>query len=300
MYDVIIIGSGPAGLAAAIYATRYELKTLVIGQTLGLITEAHKIENWPGERSINGLDLMEKFKKHAQDLGAEIIYDSVSSVNKNKTFEVKTPSKIFNSKAIIIATGTKKRKLNLKNEEKLRGKGVSYCATCDGPFFKDKVTAVIGGGNAAFMSAHILSQTSSKVYLIHRREQFRAQPVWVDRVKNIDNIEFILNANIKKLIGDQKLEKIQLDTGKTLDVDGIFIEIGSIPNKELSDQLNLELERGYIKVNKDQSTNISGVFAAGDITNNSDHFRQVITAAAEGAIAANSTFLLVKGDDKNG
>ena len=296
MYDIIIIGSGPAGLSAAIYATRYNLKTLVLGNTLGMITEAHKVENWPGEKSIHGYDLMQKFQTHAEELGAEVLFETVVSIeNNNNQFQIKTEAKEFEAKSIIIAAGTQKRRLNIEQEEKYLGRGLSYCATCDGPFFKDKSTAVIGGGNAALMAAHILAQTASKVYIIYRGPKFKAQPSWVDKVKEFSNVEFIMNSNVVKLFGEDKLEKIELDTNKTLDVEGLFVEIGSIPTSTLTEKIGIELDRKYVKVNKDQSTNIPGVFAAGDITTNSNMFRQVVTAASEGAIAANSAFQFIRG-----
>jgi len=296
MYDLIIIGSGPAGLSAAIYATRYDLKTLVLGNTLGMITEAHKVENWPGEKSIHGFELMQKFQNHAKFLGAEILLETVVDIEKQDNFIVKTENNTFEAKSIIFATGTQKRKLNLENEEKYLSRGVSYCATCDGPFFKGKVTAVVGGGNAALMAAHILAQTSSKVYIIYRGNEFKAQPAWVDKIKIIENVEFIMNANVTQLHGENKLEKIVLDTNQELIVDGLFIEIGSIPTIELTKPLSLELDgHKHIVVKQDQSTNIKGVFAAGDITTNSNMFRQVVTAASEGAIAANSSFQFIRG-----
>lgn len=294
MYDVIIIGSGPAGLSAAIYTTRYNLKTLVIGNTLGLITEAHKVENWPGNKIIHGFDLMQNFKEHAESLGAEIIMENVKQIKKENHFIVKTDSKEFNSKSIILALGTEKRKLNLKNEDEYIGRGVSYCATCDGPFFKNKITAVVGGGDGAIMSAHMLAQHCKKVYLIAREEKLNAKPGEIDELKKLSNVEILLKTYVTELIGNNKLEKIKTNNNEII-LNGLFVEIGSTPSNLLTKQLSIDVtEHNYIKTNPDQSTNIEGIFAAGDITTNSNMMRQVITASAEGAIAANSVFKFVK------
>ena len=297
IYDTIIIGSGPAGFTAAIYTTRYSLKTLVIGDTLGMITEAHKVENWPGERTIHGFDLMEKMQSHAKDLGADIAVERVNEIKKqNNIFQITTDSNIYESKTLILALGTEKRKLGLSNEKDYLGKGLSYCATCDGPFFKDKVVGVIGGGDAAFMAGHILSQTSKKVYIISRGNKFNAKPGWVEDLAKLENVEYVMENSVTNLLGENNLERIELNNHKPIELQGLFVEIGSVPSDELTKQLNIDLEKDKsIIVNPDQSTSIQGVFAAGDITTNSNKFRQVITAASEGAIAANSAFIFIKG-----
>ena len=298
IYDTIIIGSGIAGFTAAIYTVRYNLKTLVIGDSLGMITEAHKVENWPGERTIHGFDLMEKVQSHAKDLGAEVVLDKVKEIKQNKNFQIITTSNTYEAKTIILAIGTEKRKLGIPNEKDYLGRGLSYCATCDGPFFKEKIVGVIGGGDAAFMAAHILSQTSKKVYIIARGKEFNAKPGWVDDLAKLENVEYIMENSVTNLIGENNLEKIELNNHDSIELQGLFVEIGSIPSDELSKQLNIDLASDKsIIVNSDQSTNIKGVFAAGDITTNSNKFRQLITAASEGAIAANSIFLLVKGGE---
>ena len=286
--DLIIIGAGPAGLSAAIYAARYKLNfTLFSKQFGGMITESDRVENWPGEKRINGLDLMNKFKEHALNLGTEIIEETVEKIEKTDFgFRVNNN---YESKTILIAQGTEKRKLNVEGEKEFLGRGVSYCATCDAAFFRDKIVAVVGGSDAALIAALLLSEYAKKVYIVYRREKFfRAEPVWIEQVGDNKKIEPVFNSNIKKIKGSDKVEKIVLDSGKELSVDGVFVEIGSTPNTEIAKQLNLNLDNGHIATDKFQRTSLPGVFAAGDVTNNP--LKQAVTAAAEGAIAANSAY----------
>ena len=292
MYDLIIIGAGCAGLTSAIYSGRYNLKTLVIGQDMGLLTKAHKVENWPGFRSISGAELMEKVKNHAEDLGAEIIFDNVVSLEKTKKeFIVKTEREKFLGKSIVLALGTEKRKLNISGEEKFLGGGVSYCATCDSAFFKGVDVGVVGGGNSAGRAAQLLAQHSSLVYLIYRGEKLNADPALIGELKKNKKIKILYNKNVVGFIGDGNLKGVKLNSGEKLDVKGLFIEIGSIPSSVLTKPIGLKLDKyGYIKTGEDQSTNIVGLFAAGDITTNSNMFKQMVTAASEGAIAATSAF----------
>ncbi len=292
MYDLIIIGAGCAGLTSAIYSRRYNLKTLVIGQDLGLLTKAHKVENWPGSRSIGGAELMENVKNHAKDLGAEIVFDNVVSlVKKGKKFIVKSEGKEFIGSSVILALGTEKRKLNIVGEEKFLGNGVSYCATCDSAFFKELDVGVVGGRNSAGRAAQLLAQHSSMVYLIYRRDKLRADPALVDELKKNKKIKILYNKNVVGLNGEGGMESIKLDSGEKLDVKGLFIEIGSVPSSVLTKKLGLKLDKhGYIKTEEDQGTNVVGLFAAGDITTNSNMFKQMVTAASEGAIAATSVF----------
>jgi len=292
MYDLIIIGAGCAGLTSAIYSCRYNLKTLVIGQDMGLLTKAHKVENWPGFRSISGAELMEKVKNHAESLGAKIVFgEIVSLVKKGKEFIVKSEGKEFIGKSVILALGTEKRKLNIAGEEKFLGGGVSYCATCDSAFFKGVDVGVVGGGNSAGRAAQLLSQHSSMVYLIYRGRKLNADPALVDELKKDKKIKILYNKNVVGLNGEGNLESVKLDSGEKIDVKGLFIEIGSIPSSVLTKKIGLKLDKhGYIKTEKDQSTNVIGLFAAGDITTNSNMFKQMVTAASEGAIAATSAF----------
>lgn len=303
MYDLIIIGAGPAGLAASIYASRYKLKHIVIGKEIGgLVNEAHEIGNYPGFPSISGVELMQKFVEHARSLGAEIISDEVVHIHKlDEGFEVETKSgDKYEAKTLIIATGLERRRLNIPGEKEFVGRGVSYCATCDAFFFKDKTVCVIGGSDSAAMAALALAQFAKKVYIIYRRSELRCEPVWKEKIEKNEKIEVIYNTNVIEIMGNERVEAIKLDNpyqgSDTLEVDGVFIEIGFTPGTSLVSEIGVELdESGYIKINPDCSTNVEGVFAAGDITNGSAGLRQIVTAVAEGAIAVYSAFRYLKG-----
>lgn len=302
MYDLIIIGAGPAGLSASIYASRYGLKHLVIGRILGgQISETHKIDNYPGMEDMSGWEFAKKWENHAKKYGTEIIPNSVKNViKKDNFFEVRLENgEKYTGKTVLLATGAKKRKIDVKGEEKFLGKGVSYCATCDGFFYKNKTVAVIGGSDSACSGSLYLSGVCAKVYLIYRRSELRAEPFWLEQVKNDPKIEIIYDTNIVEFLGDEKIGKIKLDKSykdsNELEIDGVFVEIGSDPDIDYAKNLGIELdESGYVKINKSCSTSVLGVWAAGDITDGSDKFRQVITAAAEGAIAVRSIFNYLK------
>jgi thioredoxin reductase (NADPH) len=302
LYDLIIIGAGPAGLTASIYASRYKLNHLLLGATIGgQINEIRQLENWPGDISVSGFDLLSRFVEHAKSLGVSPQNESVVSVKKNaeNIFEVETGKNTHKTRAVIMAMGTEYRKMNIPGEKKLTGRGVSYCATCDAMFFREKVVSVIGGGNSAVTAALGLSDFASKVYLIYRGDRFPAEPIWLDKLAANSKIEPIKNTNVIEIKGEQKVEKIILDKAyndKTyLETDGVFVEIGSDPGVELAERLGVETdEQGFIKVNADMSTNVPGVFAAGDITTGSNKFRQIITATAEGAVAANGAYKMLK------
>lgn len=285
-FDVLIIGSGPAGLTAAIYCARYKLKTIVFGtESGGLASYAHKICNYPGYIEVNGLELMMTFLKQAKELGVAIENQEVIDITgENGSFLVKTSNKEYLAKKIILATGSKRKLLGVKREKELTGKGISYCATCDGNFYKNKVVGVVGGGDAALTSALLLSKIASKVYIFYRRDSFcKAEPTWVSEVKQKKNIIPKYKTNIVELIGEEKLEKVKLDTQELVELDGLFIEIGSIPNTKLAEKLKLKLDCEEIQVDKKQKTSLNGIFAAGDVTNNP--FKQVVTACGEGAVA---------------
>ncbi|MBW6442311.1 FAD-dependent oxidoreductase [Patescibacteria group bacterium] len=297
-YDLIIIGTGPAGLTAAIYAERYLLKTLVLGEIEGgMISESHKICNFPTQNNISGFELTQKLISHVKELGGVIKQESVKEISKSEEiFLIKGNKETYKTKKVILAIGTKKRKLDIPGEEEFLGKGVSYCATCDSGFFKDKVVAVIGGSDAALTSALLLSEYAKEVVIISRKDSFfRAEPSWIELVKKNKKIKVLFNSNVIKINGKEKVEEMTLDNEKTLAVDGVFIEIGSIPNEEIPQQLKVEMENGYIKVNKKQETNIKGFYAAGDITDNP--LKQVITACGEGAIAAHSAYEEIKKEE---
>jgi len=289
-YDLIIIGSGPAGLTAAIYAARYKLNILVIGKLPGgLASEAYEVCNFPSYGKIKGIELMMKMVHQVKELEVEIKQEEVLRIVKKNGFEIKTNKEKYFAKKIILTTGSERKKLGLEKEEEFTGKGLSYCATCDSGFYKDKITGVIGGGDAALTAALLLAKYSKKVYVIYRKGSFcKAQPSWIEEVKKNKKIKPIFDATIVKLIGERKLEGIKLSDGKELALDGLFVEIGSIPNTELAEKIGIELDCENIKVNKEQKTNVKGVFAAGDVTNNP--LKQIVTACGEGAIAAYSVY----------
>jgi len=297
-YDLLIIGAGPAGFSASIYASRYKIKHAIIGEiTGGLMAEAHKVCNFPSEVEINGFDLAMKMKAHVDSFGTETIAQKVTAVEKAADhFVVKTAGgKEFTAKTILLATGTIHRHLDLADEGRLRGKGISYCATCDAMFFKNKVTAVIGGGNSALTAALYLAEVAEKVYLIVRKDQFKGEVVWIDSVRSNPKIEVIFNTNVVGLEGTEKLEAIKLSQpyqgSDALAVSGLFIEIGSHPDTSWLEALSLEVDgAGYLKVKGDQATNRVGVWAAGDITNGSNGLHQIVTACSEGAVAAAGIF----------
>lgn len=295
MYDVVIIGGGPAGLTAAIYAGRKGLKTLLLeGELLGgNMNFAHVIENYPGFESISGMELAEHMVKQAEKY-AEIKLEKVTELGERY---VKTEFGTYETKVIIIATGTVHRKLNIPGEEKFLGKGVSYCATCDAPLFQGKRVAVIGGGNSALSAALYLSELAEKVYLIHRRDEYRADRVLVERIKS-SSIEEVLDSVVEEIKGDGQVKSITIKNVKTgkrkeINVGGVFIYIGTKPITELVEPLNVELNDGFIKVNRRMQTNIPWIFACGDITG--IEF-QIAKAVGEGCVAALSAYKYLKGE----
>ncbi len=297
-YDIAIVGTGAAGLTAAIYSCRYKMKTVVCGELAGgTATLAHKIENYPGIPSISGVELMQNMQKQVESFGATIVNSKVSGVKKaDKEFVVKCENgQEFEAATVVLATGSTRRKMNIPGEKEFLGKGVSYCVTCDGPFFKNKEVAVIGGGDAGVTGALMLSEYAKKIYIIHRGDQFKAEPTWVEKMKERENIETIMNTNTLSFEGDVKLQYIKIDKphngSDQIKVDGAFIEIGSIPSTELAKKMGVKInERGRIIVDEKQMTSISNVFAAGDVTDNSSEFDQITTALAEGSIAAFSAY----------
>ena len=302
-YDLIIIGAGPAAYTASIYASRYKIKHIIIGEAYGgLMAEAHKICNYPSEIEITGMELMQKMQQHAESYGVEIKMDRVVQIKQvNNLFQVATQNsgEILTGKVILLATGTKRRKLNLPREQELIGKGISYCATCDAMFYKGKKVAVVGGSNSALTAALYLAEVAEHVYQIYRGDELRGETVWVEQVKENPKIEVIYKTNVVKLLGVDKLSGVELDPDyngqRQLKLDGLFVEIGSLPEVSCPDGFSLETDAaGYLVVNNDQSTNLSGVWAAGDITNASNNLRQIVTACSEGAIAAESIFKFLK------
>jgi thioredoxin reductase (NADPH) len=290
-YDVIVIGGGPAGVSAAIYTSRFGLNTLLIGEEIGgLLNEASFIENYPGVLKTSGIELSEKLREHALKEMVEIKEEKVTEIRKGKEFKVKTNmGKTYEGNALILALGSKKRKLDIPGEDNYIGKGVSYCTLCDGPLFRDKVVGVVGGANSAVLAAITLSDYCKKVYIIYRRDKLRADKRVVERAKKIKNIEYIFEATPEKLEGNNFLKKVHLDNKKIIELDGLFIEIGTIPSSIIAEELGVKLDKeGYIKINEKMETNVHGVYAAGDITTGSNKVWQITTAVGEGTIAANS------------
>ena len=305
LYDTIIIGAGPAGLTASIYASRDRMTNLVIGKLLGgTITYAHKVDNFPGLFNISGVELGQKMTEQAKALGGEFLLENVGEVlvaGDNQGFEVKTGSgQKFATKTLIVGSGTERRKLNIPGEKEYLGKGVSYCANCDAPFFKGKKIVLVGGANAACSSAVHLTEFAEKVFLIYRKEELRAEPAWVEEVKANPKIEVIYNTNLVEIMGDdQKVSGVKLDNphdnSETLDIDGVFVEIGGIPASNFLTPLGIKTDvEGYIEVDEEMKTNIPGIFAAGDVTTKSLILQQTIIACGQGAIAANSAFNFLK------
>ena len=305
VYDVIVVGGGPAGLSAAIYASRYNLKSLLISrQTGGQMNDADKICNYPGFLEISGFDLAEKFRKQAKELGVGMEESEVVSMKKEKGyFSVETnDNKEFKTKSVVLALGKARRKLNVDGEDEFLGKGVSYCATCDGPLYKDKIVAVIGGSDAATTAVLLLSRYAKKIYLIYRKGKLRGMPSWISMVNKTENIDILYNTQITEVKGDNFVNSLLIegpDGEKDIEVNGVFIEVGGVPQTSLAKEIGVGLDKSnHIIVKLDQSTNVKGVFAAGDVTTGSDNFQQVVTAAAEGAIAARSAYRYVTGDER--
>lgn len=286
MYDIIIIGSGPAGLSAAVYATRAQLNTVVIEKDhmgTGQIILSEQVDNYLGIPEINGFDLGVKFREHAISFGAEFYEGEVKEmISRKDGYTIKcADGKAMESRAVIYAAGTSYRRLDIPGNTL---SGVSYCAVCDGMFYKDKVTAVVGGGDTALGDAAYLSKIAKKVYLIHRREEFRANKALQEKVKSAPNIELVLNAEVTKINGEKRveaLEIIQSGEKKVIDVSGIFIAIGSIPNSSLLNDLCSLDKSGYVIAGEDGITSAKGLFAAGDVR--TQKLRQVVTAVSDGA-----------------
>ena len=294
IYDLIIIGSGPAGLAAAIYAQRARLDALVMEKEMmsgGQVLTTYEVDNYPGLPGINGFDLGMKFREHADRLGARFAEDQVLQVEKTEEgFLVKGEKETYRTRTVLIATGAAHRKLGVPGEERLAGMGVSYCATCDGAFFRDKVTAVAGGGDVALEDAIFLSRICRKVYLIHRRDELRGAKSLQEAVMALDNVEILWDTVIEEIQGDGQVESLKLKNKKTgeerdLPVQGVFIAVGITPNSQAFEG-TVEMDRGYIIAGEDCRTSVPGILAAGDVR--TKQLRQIVTAAADGANAVTS------------
>ena len=290
-HQLIILGAGPAGLSAAIYAKRYGLKYIIIGKLPGgTVHEGHNVDNYLGFKSIKGSALAKEFVAHVPD---KIIEEEVKSIcRQDKSFEIKTEKSAYQGQALILALGMKSRKLGFKNEEKFLGQGIAYYTPTDLVKLKGKLLAVVGGGDSALCAALKVADLAKKVYLIHRRDEFRGAPALVEQVKAKANIELFLSAWPEEAKGDSKLTGVVLNTGQELDIDELFLEVGGVPNVYLCGELGIEMGNNFIKVDKNQATNTPGIYAAGDMTDNP--LKQIITAAAEGAIAATSAYGYLK------
>lgn len=295
-YDVIIVGAGIAGLTAAIYARRAEKSVLVLEGKVpgGQIINTFKIENWPGDMGVSGVELMQKIQKQAMELGAEIEMEEVNEITRDGDgFRVVTEDDEYSAGTVILALGAEDKKLGCKGESEYTGRGVSYCATCDGAFYKDKKVAVIGGGNTALYDALYLADIASKVYLVHRRGEFRGDAALVKRLEKLDNVEFVLGYVPEEIVGDKKVSEVKLASsglveavteGRSLSVDGVFVAVGKKPATEKFAELVKLDENGYVEAAEDCVTSCPGVFVAGDCRTKT--VRQLVTAAADGAVAA--------------
>lgn len=289
MYDIVIIGSGPAGMSAAIYAQRAGLKAVVVEKEClgtGKIAESLRVDNYPGLFGENGYDLGEKFRTHAENLGAEFIEGEIIKIVRSKGYYTLQldADEALTAKTVIYAAGTQCRRLGVVGEQELLGRGVSYCAVCDGAFYKNKVVAVIGGGDTALGDAVLLSGLAKKVYLVHRRGEFRANKTLQNKVNSTKNIVPVLNAAVQKINGKDHVEAVailQNGSEKALPVDGVFVAIGSTPNSALVKELLDIDENGYIAADETGVTSADGIFAAGDVR--AKKLRQVVTAVSDGA-----------------
>ena len=301
MVDIIVIGAGPAGMTAAIYARRAAKTVLVLEAVTfgGQILNTPDIENYPVEAHISGFDFSNKVYEQAKGLGAEFVFEKAVEIrDEGGVKTVVTPKNSYQAKAVILATGSENRKLGLEDEQRLTGKGVSYCATCDGNFYRNKVVAVVGGGNTALEDALYLSDLAKQVYLIHRRDSFRGDDTNAAQLKERENVEIVYNSNVTRLIAEKRLKAIEV-TNKldgsvhTIELNGLFIAVGRVPeNQNFAPFVELD-EAGYAVAGEDCHTRTEGIFVAGD--NRVKSLRQLVTATADGAMAATEAVKYING-----
>jgi len=292
MRDLLVIGGGVGGFSAAMYAKRFEMDVVVVSEMDGgTITQTHLVENYPGFPSITGFELGMNVVNHAKGIGVESMYGTVKDLKKEGDVFTATLSsgEEIQAKTVLLATGTHHRDLGIESEKRLRNKGVSYCATCDGAFFKDKVVGMVGGSDSAVKESLLLAKYCSKVYIIYRGESVRPEPINKKRMEAEPKIEVINNSNVIEVLGENKVEGVKLDTEKEIELEGLFIEIGRIPQTDLAKQVGANLtEKGEVITDKYTRTNVPGFYAAGDVTDS--NFKQAIVSASDGSYAANEAF----------
>ena len=294
-FDTIIIGTGCAGFGAAIYSGRFNLKTLILGKSMGgTINTTHIVENYPGFTQIGGMALANKLKKHALEYDITLKEEEVTKIKKQDVlFNVSTDKNNYSTKTIIFCTGTEVKKLNVPGEKEFTGKGVHYCALCDGYFYRNKTIGIVGGSDSSAKEALLLSQYAKKVYIIYRKEKIRAEPINYKRVMENKKIEIITNTNILEIKGDKFVNQVIFDKPykgkKEFNIAGLFIEIGRLPLSSLAKGLGIKTnEKDEIIITRESKTNIPGLFAAGDVVDTA--FKQAITGVAEGVMAAHSAY----------
>ena len=292
--DLAIIGAGPAGLTSGIYAGRFGLNAVIFDEKIvgGIVNLTPVVENYPGFEKISGMELIEKMKRQTEKYCEIHEMEKVEKIVVDKEIEIVTTKKIYKSKALVFATGTEKRKLDVKGEKEFLGRGVSYCATCDGMFFRNKKTVVVGGGNAAAIEALHLKNLGSDVSLIHRRDKLRADKILQTQILE-KNINVVWDSVVEEIFGDSivkgvKIRNVKDNSINEMSIDGVFVSIGEKPNSAIAKSIGVKTdEKGYIVVDKNQRTNLPKIYAAGDVTGG---LRQIVTACAEGAVAANSAY----------
>lgn len=300
IYDLIIIGAGPAGMSASVYASKANLKTLMIEKDFpgGKVVNTSFIENWPGYKRVEGYKLATEMFEHSTAYGTQFKQDRVLDIKSDGIIkEVVCEKQTFKTYAVIIATGTKERKIGIPGEDEFYGRGVSYCAVCDGSLYKDKDMVVIGGGNSALQESLYLTNFAKKIYLVHRRDQFRAEDQLVDAIKNHPKIELLLNFNPIRVNGDKYVTSVDIKSNKTdeemtIETEVVFPFIGADPESRFTSRLDIIDQNGYLKINDLMETDIPGIYGAGDV--NKKGLRQIVTAVNDGAIAAMNAYHYIK------